>query len=66
MLWNMEEKLYHCRHILYNITKWTNQPTNQPIPWSMVISEKLTGPQLVTKFRELYSTQKLIITYLSN
>jgi len=41
-----------------------NQPTNRLThsltPWSKVLSEKLTGPQLVKKYSTQYGTPKVI------
>jgi hypothetical protein len=35
----------------------------EQIPWSRVLPEKLTGPQLVTKFPALYETQRFITAF---
>jgi hypothetical protein len=36
----------------------TKQITNQPTPWSRILTEKQTGPQLVKKFPVFYGTQR--------
>jgi hypothetical protein len=36
---------------------------NSISPWSTVLSEKETGPQLVAKFPAFYKTQRFITTF---
>jgi hypothetical protein len=40
----------------------TDWPTNQLTPWSRVLTEQLTRPQLLKKFLSFYRTQRLITT----
>jgi hypothetical protein len=36
---------------------------NKQTPWSRILLEKLTGPQLVKKFPAFYETQNFIATF---
>ena len=55
-----ERRLYECLTEIHTIL------TNQLIPWSRVLLEKLTGSQLVEKLPAFYGTRRIItaITYV--
>jgi hypothetical protein len=40
-----------------------NNNNNKLTPWSRVLPEKLTGPQLVKKFHAFYETRRFITAF---
>jgi hypothetical protein len=62
-------KTHHLSFILFyndtvtNAVRAKNKTTNLLTPWSRVLPEKLTVPQLLKKFPAFYATRRFITVY---
>ena len=55
---------YYCYPIVNeSFTHTLNSFTHSLTPWSTVLLEKLTGPQLVKKFPAFYGTRRFITSF---